>query len=352
MNFLRNTRPLLSQIMLRCKAPPAARCYHGHAAPQQLMQDLGSANIKAACRRLSTSPQSFVLRWYHEPRKVAAAAAITLSATVMAACSHYDREIAPCTNRSHLVICSHQEERDLSESAFAEEKMMYLQQNMIVDPRDPDSVRVRLIMERIVHAAHRGLGIADSNDAPMLRVTEKRRRWGKALLASKPHTSHLRGLNWEVILVKDVKLNMKCIPAGKIRVCTGLIDCFKTDEEIAAILAHEVGHIIARHQADITTSRRSPSLLRLFYERRFEIEADYIGILLLGAAGFDPRWAIVTIEKLAKIVGDSVLRNIDPYYPSPKTRLRLLSQPKVMEEAMELYREVTAMEKVIDRYFQ
>jgi hypothetical protein len=165
---------------------------------------------------------------------------ITLSATVMAARSRYDREIVPCTYRSHLVVYSHQEERDLAGAGFAEEKMEYSQKNMIVDPRDPDSVRVRLIFERIVHAAYRGLGIDDGNDAPMLRVTEKRRRnWGKAW-ASKPHTSHLRGLNWEVTLVRDGRPNVLCSPAGKMMVFTGCLDRFKTDEEIAAILAHEV----------------------------------------------------------------------------------------------------------------
>jgi hypothetical protein len=75
-------------------------------------------------------------------------------------------------------------------------------------------------------------------------------------------------------------------------------------------------------------------------------------MLLLGAAGFDPRWALVILEKLGKIEGDSVLGNVGKAYPDAKKRLRLLAQPKIMEEAMELYREVTAMHKVIDRYFR
>jgi predicted Zn-dependent protease len=74
--------------------------------------------------------------------------------------------------------------------------------------------------------------------------------------------------------------------------------------------------------------------------------------LLLGAAGFDPRWALVIVEKMAKIVKDSAWENFDSSHPSPKKRLRLLSQPETMEDAMELYREVTAMDKVIDRYFR
>ncbi|CAM0877553.1 unnamed protein product [Alopecurus aequalis] len=359
MNRLRNSRPLFSHIL---------RHYNHH--PTSLRRPL--MNLCSSIRGFVTIPQvrpivrpspavpplhrqygttslrSFVLRWYHDPRKVGAVAAITLSTAAMAACSRYDREIVPCTYRSHLVVFSHQEERDLGEAAFAEAKKMYLEKNMIVDPRDPDSVRVHLILERIVHAAHRGLGIDDSNDAPMLRVTEKRRRWGKT---SKPQTSHLRGLNWEVMIVRDDRLKIETTPAGKFKICIGLFDWFKTDEEIAAILAHEVGHIIARHPADFK-SWWLPPFLRRIVSPRFEIEADYIGILLLGAAGFDPRWALVFIEKMAKIVGDSALRSIRSTHPNPKKRLRLLSEPKIMEEAMELYREVTAMDKVTDQYFQ
>ncbi|CAM0877859.1 unnamed protein product [Alopecurus aequalis] len=353
MNCLRNTRSLLSRIILHCKAP-ATRCYQG------LLHDLGlnqeSAQIKPLFRRQSTSPRSFVLRWYHDPRKVAAATAITMSATVMAACSRYDREIVPCTYRSHLVIFSHEQERDIGDSVFAEHVANYV----ILDPRDPRRIRVRRIAERIVHAAHRGLGIYDSNDAPMLRVTGKRRKWGKA----QPHTSHLRWLNWEVILVKDDNPNVKITPSGKIIVHTGLFNWFKTDEEIAAHIAHEVAHVIARHAADI-------SKIHGFLKRRMEIEADYIGILLLGAAGFHPQWFHVIMEKAAKFESDS-LSGPNPKKrfqlvsaaktmkealdslsrPRPKKRLQLLSEAMTMKEALELYTEVTAMDTVTDRYFR
>ncbi|CAM0877856.1 unnamed protein product [Alopecurus aequalis] len=165
------------------------------------------------------SPQRFVLRWYHEPQKVTLATAIALSATE---------------------VC------DIGDSAFAQHSANFV----ILNPNDPRSVRVHRIAERIVHAAHRGLGIYDSNDAPMLRVTEKRRMSGKA----QPNTSHLRQLKWEVILIKDDNPCAGVLPSGKITVNTGLFNWFKTDEEIAAVLAHEVAHIIARHSADINTS--------------------------------------------------------------------------------------------------
>ena len=56
-----------------------------------------------------------------------------------------------------------------------------------------------------------------------------------------------------------------------------------------------------------------------------------MGMLIMAAAGFDPRIAPVAAEKL---VGNDI------YHPSGKKRARLLSRAKVMDEALELYREV------------
>lgn len=69
------------------------------------------------------------------------------------------------------------------------------------------------------------------------------------------------------------------------------------------------------------------------------MEADYIGLMLLAAAGYDPRIAPKVYEKLGKIVGDSNLNNYLSTHPSSKKRAELLSQAKVMEEAMLIYRE-------------
>jgi predicted Zn-dependent protease len=80
-----------------------------------------------------------------------------------------------------------------------------------------------------------------------------------------------------------------------------------------------------------------------------EIEADYIGIMLLGAAGFDPRWALVVAQKFGERVG---LKKFISPHPMPKKRLELLSEAETMDKALELYREATAMDKVTNRYFR
>ncbi|RVX08254.1 Cytochrome P450 704C1 [Vitis vinifera] len=75
---------------------------------------------------------------------------------------------------------------------------------------------------------------------------------------------------------------------------------------------------------------------------KMEMEADYIGLLLMASAGYDPRIAPRVYEKLGKVAGDSTLKDYLSTHPSGKKRAQLLAQAKVMEEALTLYREARA----------
>ncbi|CAK9135196.1 unnamed protein product [Ilex paraguariensis] len=219
---------------------------------------------------------------------------------------------------------------------------------------------------------------------------------------SRPVTRHLEGLNWEVLVVNEPVVNAFCLPGGKIVVFTGLLKHFKSDAEIATIIGHEVGHAVARHAAEGITknlwfaiiqiilyqfvmpdiantmstlflrlpfSRRamkytifashvngsgkhvsrmcicclpSAHLLKLFFPIRMEMEADYIGLLLMASAGYDPRVAPKVYEKLGKITGETALRDYLSTHPSGKKRAQLLARAQVMEEALAIYRETRA----------
>lgn len=349
-------------------------------------------------------------RWYHDQRKLTAAVLITGGGAVAVYFGHL--EAVPYTNRTHFIMLSPKLERQLGESQFAELKKQLAPK--ILPPLHPDSIRVRLISSEIVRAVHRGLAGRQRHDASygedasygygdisadltiknhdaeagavMLGVSPRKNasaataaqrddevlddRWvtecrnrGKAR-GAQPQTSHLDGLNWEVIVVRDDLVNAMCLPGGKIVVFTGLLEKFRADAEIATVIGHEVGHAIARHSAEQITKNMwlgilqivilqfiympdlintmSTLLLRLPFSRRMEIEADHIGLLLLASAGYDPRIAPGVYEKLGKIGGDSALNNYLSTHPSSKKRAELLSQANVMNEALELYREVSA----------
>lgn len=67
---------------------------------------------------------------------------------------------------------------------------------------------------------------------------------------------------------------------------------------------------------------------------RRELEADYIGLILMASAGYDPRVAPHVHKNLEeKVEGDEARDNFLTHHPSGETRAQLLSQPKVMEES-------------------
>ena len=70
------------------------------------------------------------------------------------------------------------------------------------------------------------------------------------------------------------------------------------------------------------------------------MEADYIGLLLLASAGYDPRVAPLVYEKFRKVTGESALRDYLSTHPSGRKRAQLLAQAKTMEEALTIYRDV------------
>lgn len=72
------------------------------------------------------------------------------------------------------------------------------------------------------------------------------------------------------------------------------------------------------------------------------MEADYIGLLLIASAGYDPRVAPTVYEKLGKVNKDSALLDYLSTHPSGKKRAQLLAQAQVMEEALTIYKNVRA----------
>ena len=59
--------------------------------------------------------------------------------------------------------------------------------------------------------------------------------------------THEVGGNWEVIVFEDKSLNAFALPGSKIGVHTGLIDLVDNQHQLAAVIGHEIGHVLARH---------------------------------------------------------------------------------------------------------
>ncbi|GMH28159.1 hypothetical protein Nepgr_030002 [Nepenthes gracilis] len=336
-------------------------------------------------------------RWFQNPRYVFVVVVVGAGAAITI--YYGNLETVPYTKRKHFVLLSRSVEKQIGESQFQKIKVAF--KGKILPAIHPESIRVRLISKDIIEALQRGLrheevwsdpGYAseygphehDEHDTLMAlkEVAEgkiegdwhreeeilddnwvKESRKKGEVHGAQAATKHLEGLKWEVLVVNEPVVNAFCLPGGKIVVFTGLLEHFKADAEIATIIGHEVGHAVARHSAEQITKNMwfaiiqlilyqfimpdlanamSTLLLRLPFSRKMEIEADYIGLLLLASAGYDPRVAPKVYEKLGKVTGESALRDYLSTHPSGKTRAQLLARAQVMEEAMNIYSGVAA----------
>ena len=77
--------------------------------------------------------------------------------------------------------------------------------------------------------------------------------------------SGLETAEWAFHVVDSDEINAFVVPGGKVFVNRGMIEFCKTEDELAVILTHEVGHVIARHTAERISMQRFPSVLKVAY---------------------------------------------------------------------------------------
>lgn len=159
-------------------------------------------------------------------------------------------------------------------------------------------------------------------------------------------------IDYSFKVLEDEEVNAFALPGGFVYVNTGLIDKVATDDELAAVLAHEVGHIVARHSIKKLQAIMGYSILRILaaavpqggqvgnaadlafteillgYGRDDELLADQLGSRYAKSAGYDPRAMIGFLEKLQAINKRKPLRpksyfKTHPYVPD---RIRIVKQ--------------------------
>ena len=169
---------------------------------------------------------------------------------------------------------------------------------------------------------------------------------------------------WEVNLISSKSVNAFCMPGGKIAFFTGIIDQLNlTDDEIAVIMGHEIGHALLEHgrarmseqvlknvgitvaAAVFNLGQVSGELLAqaanlavsLPYARRQESDADLVGLELAARAGHDPRAAVVVWQKMARLAQAGARGGGQPpqflsTHPSNENRIREIEAnlPKVL----------------------
>ncbi|NPB07178.1 MAG: M48 family metallopeptidase [Aquificae bacterium] len=163
-----------------------------------------------------------------------------------------------------------------------------------------------------------------------------------------------RKLPYEFFVVNSSQVNAFALPGGKIIVTRGLILTLEKESELAAVLAHELAHVNARHHAKMlektlglslllqigaliiggenTTERVllqlasiGATLLALKFSRDQEREADALGLRFMVEAGYDP-WGMVDTFKRFKAMEKDYPPEWLSTHPLPETRIREVTE--------------------------
>ena len=156
---------------------------------------------------------------------------------------------------------------------------------------------------------------------------ERVKRIGRriAVAANKPE------YKWEFHLIDKKDVNAFCLPGGKVFVYTGILDLATTNDELAAIMGHEIAHAVERHGGErmsmalmtqlggqaaavaIGAGTGSAAATQAFgqaygigtqvgfllpHSRDQESEADEVGMILAAKAGYDPSGALTLWRKM------------------------------------------------------
>lgn len=244
-------------------------------------------------------------------RRLAAATALSIA---VAACAQ-----APITDRQQFILVSNDQANELGADAYQQ----ILAQSKV--SRDP---QLNTVVERV------GRRIAAAADDP--------------------------GFDWEFTVIQDPNPNAFALPGGKVGVHTGLFKVVENEAQLAAVMAHEIGHAVARHSAErmsrqiavegglAVAGAASPGIaqygqvlqqaatlgLVLPFSREQEAEADEIGLVYMARAGYDPRASIDLWQNFASYGGSRPPEFLSTH-PSPGNRIERLK--RAMPRALAIY---------------
>lgn len=181
------------------------------------------------------------------------------------------------------------------------------------------------------------------------------------------------GGNWEVAVFEDSSPNAFALPGNKIGVHTGMLNLVNNQEQLAAVIGHEIGHVLAKHSNERASQEmamnQGMNILQAItmptsplgqlgfgllgvgaeygvlkpYGRTQESEADIIGVDLMAKAGFDPQHSIGLWQRMAQATQGKQTVEFMSTHPSHATRIQDLEQH--MPQAMALYQQAQAAGK-------
>ncbi len=215
---------------------------------------------------------------------------------------------------------------------------------------------------------------------PLPRVQAYVRQIGRRLV--QPSLNDRSDIRYRFTVLDNAgEVNAFAVPGGYVYVYSGLLLAAGNEAEVAAVLAHEIGHVVGRHGANQLAAQLGMTLLTRLalgenpaqlarialnwggagalrrFSREDEHQADRFGVGYAIAAGYDPRGLLAFFERLRKLERGkrSPWENLLATHPPTAERMRRIEQmiARAGNPQGQTYRERFARETaVLRRDFQ
>jgi len=208
--------------------------------------------------------------------------------------------------------------------------------------------------------------VRDTPESEMVqRVGGRIRQAVERFLESRGQAGELTGYQWEFNLVASPEANAWAMPGGKVAVYTGILPITRDEAGLAAVMGHEIAHVIAKHGSErmsqqllaqmggqalskvlVDQPEATQSLwMKVFgvgatlgvmlpYSRLQESEADHLGLIYMAMAGYDPHAAVELWQRMAERGGGGGPEILSTH-PADESRIREIR--KNLPEAMRYY---------------
>jgi len=265
---------------------------------------------------------------FYQPRFIQSFVTVLVSACLLVACANTSRPGVVGVERSQFMMISAAQIERISASSFDQQAKAAQKKNILITS-GPQYERLKTIANRLIPQT--------------------------AVFRDDTHS-----WNWGLQLIDSPLVNATCAPGGRITFYSGIINKLNlTDDEIAAIMGHEIAHAVREHGRERVSQAMAQNVIAnvalaaagagsaqsidaanqimqyvlvLPNSRQNETEADAIGLEIAARGGYDPRAAITLWEKMSK---ESKGKNPPEFlstHPSNENRIKELSalMPRVM----------------------
>ncbi|KAF9552854.1 hypothetical protein CPC08DRAFT_673746 [Agrocybe pediades] len=267
--------------------------------------------------------------------------------------SHLER--VPETGRWRFMNTSLEYEAKFSELSRAQLKQEL--GPLTLPPNHPLTRHVRRVATRILQSSN--LGILRGDEQPNflspfgLGLDLEGNSWNPDAelgAAKDPGPVYGPTKEWDVIVVNDMKTVNAMASPGVIVVFTGILPICQDEEGLAAVLSHEIGHVVARHTAERLSSASVAlglvallailgvdvglsNLIHTYFvdlpnSRTQEKEADLIGLRLMSRACYNPEASPQMFARLGQLEAKMRGKSLDFFqtHPSSESRVKFLEE--------------------------